>query len=79
MRMVPLRVRLAHRAQDLGRPAAPASPYNVGFDFFRRAGPTAGPMPPVPVGPDSHVTLHYRLALLDTGAVLFDTFDCCVA
>ena len=29
---------------------------------------------PVPVGPDSHLTLHYRLTLLDTGAVVFDTF-----
>ena len=32
-------------------------------------------MPPVPVDPDSHVTLHYRLALLDTGATVFDTFE----
>lgn len=29
----------------------------------------------MPVGPASHLTLHYRLTLLETGAVVFDTFE----
>lgn len=29
----------------------------------------------MPVGPDSHLTLHYRLALLESGTVVFDTFE----
>lgn len=28
----------------------------------------------MPVGPDSYLTLHYRLTLAESGAVVFDTF-----
>ena len=47
----------------------------------REAGPDAAPdrpgaaPPPIRVAPDSHLTLHYRLTLADTGADVINTFE----